>query len=186
MEHVGGYTRIDKGVKRGPKSTGAGVPRTSVKRRRNAQGVVQAIPPDLDPKEVLQRYLTEETTSQIAQSYGVSRKSMTAWLRKVAIEEWRAVQVIRAHDKKDEGNDQLEGAQDALSLARAREIIRSAQWELQALDKDYQPKQQVTVDLTVDLGDRLRDARDRIRTVQTVAETTNGAVHTAVIEDKSE
>lgn len=148
MPHI----RIDEGVRRGPKKTpdpnrtSAGIPRMGVARRRDTQGKVQAIPPDLDPKEVLARYLTEETTSQIAQSYGVSRKSMTAWLRDVAKDDWKRVQIIRAHEMKDKGNDGLEEARDPLSLARAREIVRSAQWELKALDDDYKdPQHQINV-----------------------------------------
>ena len=161
MSHI----RIDEGVKRGPKNQ-----RTSVPRRRDpVTGQVQAIPPGLDPKDVLQRYMTEQTTSQIAASYGVTRKSLVAWLRQTAPHEWKAVQLIRAHDRKEIGNEQLEGAEDALSLARAREMLRSAQWELQAIDPDYQPKQHVTVEQVGDLGERLRRARERVIEAETVA-----------------
>jgi hypothetical protein len=156
--------RIDKGIKRGPKVQARPGP-GKLARNPETGHIVKLIPDDLDPNTVLQRYLTEETTSQIAASYGVSRKTLTAWLREKQPDQWKRVQIIRALDMKDKGNDGLEVADDALSLARSREIVKSAQWELQALDKDYQPKQQVSVDLTVDLGDRLRDARDRIRTI---------------------
>jgi hypothetical protein len=152
------HVRIDKGVKRGPKIQRRPGPG---KLRRNDEGKVQAIPDGLNPKEVLDLYLTEETTSQIAARYGVRRKSLVAWLRQVAPEEWRAVQLIRAHDRKEIGNEQLEDAPDALSLARARELVKSAQWDLQALDPDYRPKQEVTVQIS-DLGDRLRRAKERV------------------------
>jgi hypothetical protein len=56
----------------------------------------------------------------------------------------------------------LAEAPDALSLARARELLRSAQYDLTALDPDYQPKQHVTVDINVDLGDRLLRAEQRV------------------------
>ena len=133
--------RIDAGIKRGPKAS-----RTSVPRRRDpATGKVQAIPPDLDPQEVLARYLSEDTTSQIAASYGISRKSMISWLREVAPKDWKRVQLIRAHDRKDLSNEQIEDSTDPLSLARARELLKSSQWELTSLDPDYQPKQSVTI-----------------------------------------
>ena len=136
------HTRIDEGIKRGPKQQ-----RISVIRRRDPDsGQVQAIPPDLDPNEVLRLYFTEETTSNIAKKFGVRRKSLVAWLRQVAPEQWKAVQLVRAHDRKEQGNEQLEDANDALSLARAREIVRSAQWELQALDEDYRPRQAISVE----------------------------------------
>ena len=59
------------------------------------------------------------------------------------------------------------------SLACAREQVKSAQWELTSLDPDYQPKQQVNVDVnqhvTVEfaLTDEARSLVDRIRTVAT-------------------
>ena len=135
------HVRIDEGIKRGPKVQRRPGPG---KLRRNPEtGKVQAIPDGLDYKEVLARYLSEDTTSHIAQSYGVSRKSLTAWLRQVAPKEWKQVQIIRAHDQKEQGNEALQDESltpDALSLARARELVRSAQWDLSALDDDYRPK----------------------------------------------
>ena len=152
------HIRIDEGIKRGPKGK-----RKSVARRRDPEtGQVQAIPPGLDPKEVLNRYLTEQTTSQIAQSYGVTRKSLVAWLREVAPLQWKSVQLIKAHDRKELGNEEIEGAEDALSLARAREMLKSAQWELQSLDPDYQPKQTITVDNTKSMESVLDDLSERI------------------------
>lgn len=160
MEHV----RIDKGVKRGPKKLPKAQkrgPRPNLPRTADGR-ILSVIPPDLKPGEVLQRYLSEETTSQIASSYGISRKTLTQWLREVAKDEWRKVQIIRALDIKDKGNEQLEVADDALSLARAREMVKSAQWELQALDEDYRPKNFVTIENIGDLGDRLRRAKERV------------------------
>ena len=142
------HIRIDEGISRGPKSK---IYRHSVKRRRNpTTGSVQAIPDDLDPKVVLDRYLTEQTTSQIAQSFGVNRKSLVAWLREVCPEQWKKVQVIRALIRKDDADEGLENACDALSLARAREMLKSGQWDLERLDSNtYAPKAQVTVDYSV-------------------------------------
>lgn len=163
------HVRIDEGIKRGPKVQRRPGPG---KLRRNPEtGKVQAIPEDLDHKEVLARYLSEDTTSQIAQSFGVTRKSLVAWLRQVAPKEWKQVQVIRAHDRKEQGNEEIEGAEDALSLARAREIVRSAQWELAALDDDYRPRlavesKQVTDPATQELAtaatELLRHFREKV------------------------
>ena len=167
------HVRIDEGIKRGPKVQRRPGPG---KLRRNPEtGKVQAIPDGLDYKEVLARYLSEDTTSQIAQSYGVTRKSLVAWLRQVAPKEWKQVQIIRAHDRKEVGNEEIETAEDALSLARARELVRSAQWDLAALDDDYKPKQEVTV-THEGLGDRLRRARERVIEAEPVANLPNAAV----------
>ena len=134
MENV----RIDKGVKRGPRkqSLPAKSPKADI-------GSWQ-IPEDLNPDEVIQRYLTESTTSQIAAQYGLSRKALTRWLRTVRKAEWKEAQLIRAHCRKEDGENGIDTACDALSLARAREQLKGAQFDLVALDDDYQPKQQVT------------------------------------------
>jgi hypothetical protein len=149
------HVRIDEGVKRGPR-------RQSVARRRNTEtNAVEGIPEGLNPKEVLELYLTAETTSQIAQKFGVKRKTLVGWLRKVAPAEWKQVQVVRAEARKEDGNDGLEVADDALSLARAREMIKSAQWDLERLDSaNYGQKQEIT-HVVSDLGDKLRRARER-------------------------
>ena len=133
-------TRIDRGVKRGPRK-----PLEARRRSPKADLGTWVIPPDLNPHEVLQRYLTEATTSQIASQYGLSRKALVRWLRDTVPLEWKEIQLIRAHANLETGEDGIEVASDALSLACAREQIKAAQWRLQSLDKDYQPKQQVTV-----------------------------------------
>ena len=151
MEHV----RIDEGVKRGRKL------RHKMPERHPDLGTWK-IPPDLDPNQVLQDYLTESTTSQISQRYGISRKAMVKWLRTVAPDEWKKVQVVRALCRKEESDDGLEAACDALSLARAREMLRSAQWDLERLDAPtFGQQTHVTVDISTDLGERLRRAQER-------------------------
>lgn len=150
------HVRIDEGIKRGPRK-----PLKIRRRSPKADLGTWVIPEGLSPQTVLQRYLTEETTSHIAAEYGVSRKALTKWLREQCPVEWKQVQIIRALDQKEQGNEALD-AEDALSLACAREKLKSAQWELTALDPDYQPKQQVTIELTGDLGERLRRARERV------------------------
>ncbi len=134
MDHI----RIDEGVKR-PKQQ-------SITRRSPLADLgTWQIPPDLNPHEVLQRYLTAGTTSQIAAQYGLSRKALTKWLREVVPKEWSAVQLVRAHDLKEMATEDMAESKDALSLARNRELLRAAQYDLTALDKDYRPKTEVTV-----------------------------------------
>ena len=151
-------TRIDRGVKRGPKAAKTALPRSPL-----ADLGSWTIPPDLNPHEVLQRYLTESTTSQIAGQYGLSRKALVKWLRSTVPNEWKEIQLLRSHVNLDDGEDAIGLAGDALSLARAREQVKAAQWRLQALDHDYHPKQEVTIDdKRSDLGDRLRRSRERV------------------------
>lgn len=136
MEHQ----RIDEGIAR--KSRYAH--RT---RRRNPEtGLVEAMPADADPDQILQRYLTAPKTSSIASELGVRRSTLTWWLRERVPARWKMVQIIRALARKEDGDEGIESANDALSLARARELLRSAQWELERLDAGtYGQKQEITV-----------------------------------------
>lgn len=84
-----------------------------------------------DPKDVLNRVLQEESTKDIAASYGVTRSALNQWLLTHAEADWKAAQVIRASKRKEEAEEALETADDALSLARAREKLRAAQWDLE-------------------------------------------------------
>lgn len=123
------------------------------------------IPDDLiakGPQEILDRYLTEETTSHIASSYGVSRKALVKWLRQVAPEQWKEVQLIRAHVVLEQAEDGMQDAPDALTLAKMRETVKAAQFRLQSIDPDYRPKQDIQVEHVTDLGERLRRAESRV------------------------
>lgn len=131
------YSRIDKGIPRGS-------PRKLTKRSPKADLGSWVIPEGLSAEAVLERYLTEQTTGQIAGEFGLSRKALVKWLRQVKPKEWKEVQLLRAHCRLDDGEDGIERACDPLSLARAREQIKAAQFRLTALDNDYAIKQEVT------------------------------------------
>jgi hypothetical protein len=85
----------------------------------------------VDPKDVIDRVLAEESTKAIAASLGVTRSALNQWLLTHAEQDWKVAQIVRAHKRKDEAEDELDGAQDPLSLARARERLRAAQWDLE-------------------------------------------------------
>jgi hypothetical protein len=86
---------------------------------------------DIDPKTVLERYLSDESTKDIAASYGVTRQAIGLFLLRTAEEQWKEAQVARAIARKESAEDDLEIAPDALALARARERLRAAQWDLE-------------------------------------------------------
>ena len=157
------HVRIDEGIprsKRGPRRPIRNGQLT--KPSHPADTGTWQIPQDLDPDAVIQRYLSEATTSQIASQYGISRKALTKWMRNQRPAEWRQAQILRALCIKEDSENGLMSAADALSLARARELLRSAQFDLQALDEDYRPKQDIRVEHTDDLGAKLRRARERV------------------------
>ncbi len=86
---------------------------------------------DLDPKDVLQRFLAEETGAQIAQSLGVTRAALSYFMLKHAEQEWKDAQVTKAIIRKEKAEDLMDRADNALDLTRAREQLRSAQWDLE-------------------------------------------------------
>ena len=130
--------RIDKGVKR---------PRYKHKPvSPKADLGTWKIPEGLDPDEVLVEYLAAATTSSIAQRYGLSRKALVGWLREKRPEQWKRVQVLRALVQKEDSEEGLEIAPDALSLARAREVLKASQFSLERLDpQTWGQSQQVEI-----------------------------------------
>ena len=140
------HVRIDEGIARGPRK-----PPEARRRSPKADLGTWVIPADLNPHEVLERFLSESTTSHIAAQYGLSRKALVKWLRATVPLEWKEAQLLRAHCKLEDGEDGLDTANDAISLARAREQAKAAQFRLTALDRDYHPKQELTVTHAVPL-----------------------------------
>ena len=137
------HLRIDEGVKRGPR-TRLGKP---TRPSHPADIGTWAIPKDLDPDKLIQQYLSEATTSQIAKQYGVSRKALTKWIREQRPKEWKQAQIVKALVLKEDSEEGILTASDALSLARNREALKAAHFDLTSLDQDYQPKQQVEVQI---------------------------------------
>lgn len=156
------HVRIDEGIKRGPKPPK--YPRKPGP-KLNEDQLREAIPADLDPDRVLDMYLSAPRTSQIAAKLGIKRSTLTWWMRQVRPEQWKQVQVLRALMKKDSGDDGIEDASDALSLARARELLKSAQWDLERLDsKTFGQKQEVelTIDHHITIDNHLEDSTNRL------------------------
>lgn len=133
MEH----TRVDEGVKRGKRQY------HHPKAKRAPEGSSWTIPVGLDADQVLMQYLAAQSTSGIAAQLGIRRSVLTRWLCEVRPKEWKEIQVIRALCTKEDGQEQIYDSTTALSLARARELLRSAQWDLERLDSaNYGPKQE--------------------------------------------
>jgi hypothetical protein len=125
---------------------------------------------DTDPKLILQRYLSDESTKDIAASYGVTRQALGKYLLSVAESEWREAQVARAIARKESAEDNLdaietkiEGAdkeeRDRLTLrvSLARERLKSAQWDLERVcrriyGQDVTPDQLGRVSITLNIG----------------------------------
>lgn len=115
-----------------------------------------------DPRQILNRYLSDESTSVIAADYGVTRQALGQYLLRHAEEDWKEAQVARAIARKEKAEDSIESATDPLQLAKARELLKAAQWDLERVCRRIYG-QEVNLNLNVvDLGERLRRARERV------------------------
>jgi hypothetical protein len=99
---------------------------------------------EADPKTILARYLSDESTKLIAADYGVTRQALGQFLLKHAETEWKEAQVARAISRKEQAEDEfdsiglkIEGADReererlSLRLSLARERLKSAQFDLE-------------------------------------------------------
>jgi hypothetical protein len=114
---------------------------------------------DVDPKDILERYLGEETSTQIAKTYGVTRAALSYFMLKHAEEQWKDAQVTKAMLRKEQAEDLLETADNPLDLARARELLKAAQWDLERVcrriyGQDVTPDQLGRVSITLNIGQR--------------------------------
>jgi hypothetical protein len=130
---------------------------------------------DQDPKTILARYLSDESTKDIAASYGVTRQGLGQFLLKHAETEWKEAQVARAIARKESAEDDLEGISAkietadreqrerlALTVSLARERLKSAQWDLERVcrriyGQDVSPDQLGRINITLNIGDKPLD-----------------------------
>jgi hypothetical protein len=96
----------------------------------NKQGQLAPLK-NVDPKDILERYLAEETGTEIAKSLGVTKSALSLFMLKHAEEDWKSAQFVKALKRKEDAEDLMEKADNPLDLARARETLRAAQWDLE-------------------------------------------------------
>ena len=116
----------------------------------------------VDPAVILERYLSDESTASIAAAYGVTPQALGKHLLKHAEQEWQECQVARALARKEQATEDLDNLRsgkltledgtvipaDNVSLACARERLKSAQWELERVCKRIYGQ---TIDVKADL-----------------------------------
>jgi hypothetical protein len=139
----------------------------------NAQSGSSGLPAlrEADPKLILQRYLSDESTKVIAASYGVTRQALGQYLLKTAEAEWKEAQVARAISRKESAEDALDeisskidGADKeerdrlTLTLSLARERLKAAQWDLERVcrriyGQDVTPDQLGRISITLNIGE---------------------------------
>lgn len=92
---------------------------------------------DLDKPAVAQsaiiRYLNGEDATKIAETHQITRQRLYQVMSETDPEGWRQAQAARALAEFDRTYEAMRDASDPLSLARAREMHKSAQWVMERL-----------------------------------------------------
>ncbi len=86
-------------------------------------------------QSVLNRALNDEKIADIAKEIGISHSGINQALLKYSEEDWKSVQAARALTELQNAEQELETAPDAVTVSRARERLRSAQWQLERLHR---------------------------------------------------
>lgn len=171
------HTRIDAGVKRGPRppqqtdpDTGRFLPVVPLEERR------QAI------ENAADRIAKGELLQTIAEEIGVTKQCLSQWLLDDLPVEYHKAQrrgLIARIALADHG---LDVAQTPLDLARAREQAKFARWDAERrLPRLFGQQTHVTVEHVGDLGERLRRAQERVIEGEVVAVTASPQCSTTSI-----
>ena len=118
-------------------------------------------------EDLLKRYLSDESTKDIADSYDVTRQALGRYLIRHAEDQWKEAQVARAIARKEAAEDALEVAPDPLALAKARELLKAAQWDLERTCRRIYGEDRITGPivipvLTINVVRELNDLRDSV------------------------
>lgn len=119
----------------------------------------------IDPQVILDRIAAGALQREIAAELGVERPAISWYIAKhVDPARWATVKRESMHSRLEQSAQDMEGANDALTLARARESARLWMWRAEREHPDvWGAKQQIDMRVTTtDLGDRLRAARERV------------------------
>lgn len=138
------HIRSDEGIKRGPRGKPAAWP-------ERKPPIAGKLGRDFNPDTVIERYLQGEELAEIAATLGVHPKALNYHLLKDEVrEKWRAAQVAVSLGEYHEAKQVVRDSPDALSLGRAREALKSSQWDLERLESRlFSQKQEVAVTMDI-------------------------------------
>lgn len=120
-----------------------------------------------DPATVLAQINAGSSLREIAKQLGVSNVGLRAWLLRESREQYTDAITNALTLRVAEADDELEQADDPVSIARAREQARFARMDLERRRPGlYGQRTQTTIDVGPQLGDLLRDARKRVSSAQ--------------------
>lgn len=115
-------------------------------------------------QSVLTRYINGEQVANMAPDYGVSDVTIYALLLREHEQDWKEVQRARALARLEKAQGDMETAGDVLSLARARERVKAAQWELERLlrrlyGQDSQAEAGAGISITLNIAASHKDEK---------------------------
>lgn len=110
-----------------------------------------------DPKSVCQdalaRYMQGEEIKTVAESYGVSNKTIYAALLEHAEDEWKKAQTATALAAYEDAVEQIGKSQTILELARARDLTKTMQWQLERVCRRIYGTEAPQVMINLHMGD---------------------------------
>jgi hypothetical protein len=155
------YQRIDKGTKRDYRALARRQPRTN----KGTFGLIH------DPEkrkaailDALNSLPAGEPTDQIAARHQIPGSTLRAWLISDDLLNDGANAARKSflsHELSLRAN-QIDEALDPLSLARAREAFRAWSWIAERRESQMFGQRTEVTTINIDLGDRLRRARERV------------------------
>jgi hypothetical protein len=89
------------------------------------------VPKWFDARKILELVVEGKRTEDIAAQLGTSKERLSFYLRKHSPEDWKEAQIIRELRRKDEAEDDIDNANDAIQLNKAIAKLKSAQWSLE-------------------------------------------------------
>jgi len=155
------YQRIDKGTKRDYRALARRQPRTE----KGMFGIIH------DPEkrkaallDALESLPAGESTEVIGARHGIPGSTLRAWILADETLDQGATSARRLFLASELSLriEDIEKASDPLTLARARESFRAWSWVAERRESQMFGQKQEHTHVVVDLGDRLRRARERV------------------------
>jgi hypothetical protein len=109
---------------------------------------------------VPERILAGERIADIAKTHQVSVPTLQVWLS--GCREYHEAQMIVTDARLAEAEEDVRNAEDQVAIARARELLKAAQWHAERRDRRYAAKQETTITHRLDLSEAIEDADARI------------------------
>ena len=120
---------------------------------------------------VMARYQEGESVWAIAQSLQCAHTTLYRMLIADRPEAWRDAKVSHALANLETAEEELRTAPDALALSRAREVVRSCQWQLERLMRSVYGQQDHAdhtgrVTINIQLDERMTNGQQDIVEIQ--------------------